>query len=67
LLANFRDSASLEACILQLLDNPTLVKEMENRTLELGRTMLWSEIAKTYAAIFQEKIMISELANRSVI
>jgi glycosyltransferase involved in cell wall biosynthesis len=67
LLANFRDSASLEACILQLLDDPTLVKEMENRTLELGRTMLWSEIAKTYAAIFQEKIMISELANRSVI
>ena len=37
-------------------DDPTLVKEMENRTLELGRTMLWSEIAKTYAAIFQEKI-----------
>ncbi|BBH22360.1 glycosyl transferase family 1 [Paenibacillus baekrokdamisoli] len=62
LLANFRDSASLEACILRLLDNPTLVKEMEDRTLELGRTMLWSEIAKTYAAIFQEKIMISEFA-----
>ncbi|MGM0882392.1 MAG: glycosyltransferase family 4 protein [Bacillota bacterium] len=67
LLAHFRDSASLEACILQLLDNPALVKEMENRTLELGRTMLWNEIAKTYAAIFQEKIMVSELANRSVI
>jgi glycosyltransferase involved in cell wall biosynthesis len=61
LLANFRDSDSLEACILRLLDNPTLVKEMENRTLELGSTMLWSEIAKTYAAIFQEIITISEL------
>ena len=24
--------------------------------------MLWSEVAKTYAAIFQEKITISELA-----
>lgn len=67
LLANFRDSASLEACILQLLDNPTLVKVMENRTLELGRTMLWSEVAKTYAAIFQEKITISELKIRSVV
>jgi glycosyltransferase involved in cell wall biosynthesis len=67
LLANFRDSASLEACILQLLDNPALVKEMENRTLELGRTMLWNEVAKTYAAIFQENIAVSELANRSVI
>ena len=67
MLVNFRDSASLEACILQLLDNPTLVKEMENRTLELGRTMLWSEIAKIYAVIFQEIITISELINRSVI
>ncbi|MDF2814270.1 MAG: glycosyl transferase family 1 [Paenibacillus sp.] len=67
LLANFRDSASLEACILRLLDNPTIVKEMENRTLELGITMLWSEIAKTYAAIFQEKIAASELKEWSVI
>lgn len=61
LLANFRDSASLEACILQLLNDPTRITEMENRTLELGRTMLWNEIAKTYAAIFQEKIVDSEL------
>ncbi|MRN55281.1 glycosyltransferase family 4 protein [Paenibacillus monticola] len=67
LLAQFRDSISLEACILQLLNNPAIVKEMEARTLELGKTMMWSEIAKTYAALFQEKIAISELANRSVI
>ncbi|KGE17703.1 glycosyltransferase family 4 protein [Paenibacillus wynnii] len=67
LLANFRDSASLETCILQLLDSPDLVIEMERRTLELGKTMLWSEIAKTYAVMFQEKISISELANRSVV
>ncbi|MCL6602247.1 MAG: glycosyltransferase family 4 protein [Paenibacillus sp.] len=67
LLANFRDSASLEACILQLLDSPSLVKEMEKRTLELGKTMLWSEIVKTYAAMFQEQITSSELANRSVV
>ncbi|MDF2646736.1 MAG: glycosyl transferase family 1 [Paenibacillus sp.] len=59
LLANFRDSASLEACILQLLNDPTRITEMENRTLELGKTMLWNEIAKTYAAIFQEKILDS--------
>jgi glycosyltransferase involved in cell wall biosynthesis len=64
LLAAFRDSASLEACILQLLDNPAVVEEMEQRTLELGKTMLWSEVAKTYAAIFQKKITISELTKR---
>ncbi|OAB47876.1 glycosyltransferase family 4 protein [Paenibacillus antarcticus] len=62
LLADFRDSASLEACILQLLDNPTMIKDMEDRTLELGKTMLWNEIAKTYAAMFQEIISISELS-----
>ncbi|MDF2650016.1 MAG: glycosyl transferase family 1 [Paenibacillus sp.] len=67
LLADFRDSISLEARILQLLDNPTLVKEMENRTLQLGKTMMWSEIAKTYAGIFQEKIIAKELTKWSVI
>ncbi|WHY19749.1 glycosyltransferase family 4 protein [Paenibacillus sp. G2S3] len=67
LLAKFRDSASLEARILQLLNDPTMVKEMEHRTLELGKTMLWSEVAKTYAALFQKQIMISRLTNRSVI
>lgn len=61
LLADFRDSASLEACILQLLNNPTIVQEMEHRTLELGKTMMWSEIAKKYVAIFQEQITTSEL------
>lgn len=67
LLAKFRDSASLEARILELLNNPTIVKEMEHRTLELGKTMLWSEIAKTYAAMFQKQIVISRITNRSVI
>ena len=67
LLAKFRDSASLEACILQLLNDPTRVKEMEDLTLELGKTMRWSEIAKIYATLFQEKIRIAELTNRSVI
>ncbi|MZQ83274.1 glycosyltransferase [Paenibacillus sp. 5J-6] len=60
LLANFRDSVSLEACILLLLNNPARITEMENRTLELGKTMLWNEIAKTYADIFQEIIQDSE-------
>lgn len=60
MLADFRNSASLEACILQLLNNPTIIQEMEQRTHELGKTMMWSEIAKTYAAIFQENITISE-------
>ncbi|MFC5652641.1 glycosyltransferase family 4 protein [Paenibacillus solisilvae] len=67
LLANFRDAASLEACILQLLDNPSQIHEMEKLTHELGKTMMWSEIAKSYAAIFKDNITNSELTNRSVI
>lgn len=68
LLAGFHDSASLEDCILQLLGNPDLITEMEARTLELGTTMMWSEIAKRYAALFEESISsAATLSNRSVI
>ncbi|WP_258881353.1 glycosyltransferase family 4 protein [Paenibacillus sp. sptzw28] len=65
LLADFRNSSSLEACILKLLGNPSLVKEMEARTLALGQTMMWGEIAKRYAAVFHESI--DHLSKRSVI
>jgi glycosyltransferase involved in cell wall biosynthesis len=67
LLADFRNSTSLESCILQLLGNPALVKEMETSTLALGLTMRWDEIAKMYAAVFQESIAASDVSKRSVI
>jgi glycosyltransferase involved in cell wall biosynthesis len=56
LLANFRDSASLEKCILELLENPQRKMEMEARTLALGQTMMWSEIAKRYAMLIREAL-----------
>jgi glycosyltransferase involved in cell wall biosynthesis len=56
MLANFRDSASLEACILELLENPERMMEMEARTLALGRTMMWGETAKRYAVLLREGI-----------
>jgi polysaccharide biosynthesis protein PslF len=64
LLANFRDSASLQACILDLLDNPLKKKEMEARTLALGKTMMWSEIAKRYAMLFRETLEAKYLSLR---
>ncbi|MDB5053413.1 MAG: hypothetical protein JWM44_1463 [Bacilli bacterium] len=67
MLANFQDSASLEASILELLDKPQLKREMETRTLALGRTMMWSEIAKRYAVLVRENINNSYLYTRSVI
>ncbi|ETT48085.1 glycosyltransferase family 4 protein [Paenibacillus sp. FSL P4-0338] len=67
LLAEFRNSASLEACILELLDDPAKVEDMEQRTQALGSKMMWSEVAKSYAAIFHDKIALSTPADRSVI
>lgn len=64
LLANFRDSASLQACILDLLDNPLKKKEMEANTLSLGKTMMWSEIAKQYAMLFRDALEPKYLAIR---
>ncbi|MNI48553.1 hypothetical protein D3C73_1031210 [compost metagenome] len=67
LMAEFRNSSSLETCILKLLGNPALVQEMEARTHELGQTMMWGEIAKRYAEVFQESMGTSYYAKRSVI
>ncbi|TXK72425.1 glycosyltransferase family 4 protein [Paenibacillus sp. N3.4] len=67
LLAEFRDSSSLETSISKLLDNPSLVKEMEASTLALGKTMMWGEIAKRYAAVFEESISTAHFSKRSVI
>ncbi|WP_235560887.1 glycosyltransferase family 4 protein [Bacillus sp. FJAT-28004] len=54
LLADFHDSKSLENHILNILDNPDLKVEMENNTLALGSTMMWNEVAKSYAVLFRE-------------
>lgn len=53
LLAKFRDVVSLEACILELLKHPLRKQAMEARTSALGRTMMWSEVAKRYAKLFR--------------
>jgi glycosyltransferase involved in cell wall biosynthesis len=66
LLAKFRDAASLEACLLELLENPQRKTEMEARTLALGRTMMWSEIAQRYATLFREA-MDSNFAYRGTL
>jgi glycosyltransferase involved in cell wall biosynthesis len=67
LLANFHDSASLKVCILELLEDPKRKKEMEARTLMLGRTMMWSEIAKRYAALFRDHSNTYNLLGKSVV
>ncbi|WP_172194982.1 glycosyltransferase family 4 protein [Saccharibacillus qingshengii] len=53
LLAEFRDSASLEQQILKVLDQPELKAEMERRTLLLGSSMHWNQIAGEYASLLR--------------
>lgn len=55
LLAEFRSAGSLADCVLQVMENPGQKAEMENRTLQLGRTMLWNNIAAQYAQLFTKK------------
>jgi glycosyltransferase involved in cell wall biosynthesis len=67
LLANFHDAASLEKHILNILDHPTLKIQMENRTLELGRNMMWSEVTKSYAVLFREMMKNSQILKGSAV
>lgn len=55
LLAEFRSAASLAKCVLQVMENPGQKAEMELKTRELGRTMLWNNIAAQYAQLFSKK------------
>ncbi|HHW66426.1 MAG TPA: glycosyltransferase [Epulopiscium sp.] len=52
LLAEFSDADSLAKHIKYILENPKAKKEMENRTLRVGRTMTWENIAKQYTKLF---------------
>lgn len=52
MLAEFKDSDSLAECICYVLDNPQKKKEMEQKTLNVGRTMMWGNVANQYAKMF---------------
>ncbi len=52
MLAEFSDADSLASCIRFVLENPLRKKEMETKTLILGKTMAWSNVAKRYTQLF---------------
>ena len=54
LLAKFRSTVSLEECILNILRHPEEKAEMEKKTLRLGKTMMWSQVAAKYLSVFRE-------------
>ena len=53
LLAGFRSPAELADRIEEVMNHPEQQEEMEKRTLELGKTMYWGQVALNYLRIFQ--------------
>ncbi|MDI4643973.1 glycosyltransferase family 4 protein [Cohnella hashimotonis] len=67
LLADFRDAKSLETQLLDILDHPDKKLQMERKTAELGRRMMWDQIAKEYAALIRDVVGSSYPVQGSVV
>jgi glycosyltransferase involved in cell wall biosynthesis len=52
MLAKFRDSESIAECIGYVLDHPEEKKQMEQKTYETGKTMMWDQVAAQYDELF---------------
>jgi polysaccharide biosynthesis protein PslF len=53
LLAEFENSESIARCVLLYLDNPAFRAETQERALEYGRKMAWSQVAQHYVEVFR--------------
>lgn len=54
LLVEFEDSRSISEAINFLIENPENRREMEAKTLCLGKTMLWDAVANRYVKTFRK-------------
>jgi glycosyltransferase involved in cell wall biosynthesis len=52
MITRFRDSESIADCIEYVLDHPEIKAQMEQKTLETGKLMLWSHVAEQYDELF---------------
>lgn len=67
LLAEFKDAHSLADHIKYILKNPEAKKEMEKRTLSVGRTMMWGNVANQYAKLFIDTLEEQKVAGSLVV
>lgn len=59
LVASETNPEELAALIDRILSNPQLKAQLEKRTMKLGRTMLWPEVAKSYVRILQGILQVN--------
>jgi len=67
LLAEFNDAYSLAKHIKFVLENPDAKEEMEKKTLSVGRTMMWSNVANHYTKLFIDTLEEQKLAGSQVV
>ncbi len=67
MLAEFADSKSLARCINYILEHPEVKSEMEKRTMALGRTMMWKNVANQYARLFIKTIEETQLKGDTLV
>jgi len=63
LLAEFRDANSLAKQIRYVLEHPEEKKKMEQKTLEFGRAMMWSNVASRYTKLFIDTLENMKISN----
>ncbi len=56
LLAEFRDAKSIASCIRMVLKHPLRKQEMERKTVAVGKTMTWTNVAKCYVELCTQLI-----------
>ncbi len=54
LLCEFQDSASIAKCVVTILENDGLRRELELKSYAQGRRFLWSEVAREYIELFEK-------------
>jgi len=54
MIADFRDSDAMAVCLNHILSNPLLKKQMEWKTLAIGKQMTWEKVGSSYAKLFME-------------
>lgn len=65
LLADFRSASSLAQCITSVMEHPEKQAEMEQKTLALGKDMMWSHVAHRYAELFEKILEESRKGTKS--